>query len=84
MFYGTCCSGRVYLTGLWPVHWYRRAGRSDGARLCPGVGGRAAARLALRLLRLPVRVHVWLMRGTPLLVQIVLSTALAAGGIFPL
>ncbi|KAF1066927.1 MAG: L-cystine transport system permease protein YecS [Pseudomonas citronellolis] len=35
------------------------------------------------LLQYPVRFYVWLMRGTPLLVQIVfLYTALAAGGIF--
>jgi polar amino acid transport system permease protein len=34
-------------------------------------------------LQYPVRFYVWLMRGTPLLVQIVfLYTALAAGGIF--
>lgn len=35
------------------------------------------------LLNYPVRFYIWLMRGTPLLVQIVfLYTALAAGGIF--
>lgn len=44
----------------------------------------ALARLSrYRALQYPVRFYVWLMRGTPLLVQIVfLYTALAAGGIF--
>ena len=71
----------VYLTGLWLTCVI-----SVLAMLLGCVLGLAAALLRLSknpLLHLPVRFYVWLMRGTPLLVQIVfLYTALAAGGIF--
>ena len=71
----------VYLTGLWLTCLI-----SVLAMLLGCVLGLAAALLRLSknpLLHLPVRFYVWLMRGTPLLVQIVfLYTALAAGGIF--
>lgn len=71
----------VYLTGLWLTCLI-----SVLAMLLGCVLGLAAALLRLSknpLLHLPVRLYVWLMRGTPLLVQIVfLYTALAAGGIF--
>jgi len=71
----------VYLTGLWLTCLISVLAMSLGCVL-----GLAAALLRLSrnpLLHLPVRFYVWLMRGTPLLVQIVfLYTALAAGGIF--
>lgn len=71
----------VYLTGLWLTCLI-----SVLAMLLGCVLGLAAALLRLSknpLLHLTVRFYVWLMRGTPLLVQIVfLYTALAAGGIF--
>ncbi len=71
----------VYLTGLWLTCLISVLAMLLGCAL-----GLAAALLRLSrnpLLHLPVRFYVWLMRGTPLLVQIVfLYTALAAGGIF--
>jgi His/Glu/Gln/Arg/opine family amino acid ABC transporter permease subunit len=71
----------VYLTGLWLTCLI-----AVSAMLLGCVLGLAAALLSLSknpLLHLPVRFYVWLLRGTPLLVQIVfLYTALAAGGIF--
>jgi polar amino acid transport system permease protein len=71
----------IYLYGLWLT-----LAISVLAMLLGCVLGLAAALLRLSknpLLQYPVRFYVWLMRGTPLLVQIVfLYTALAAGGIF--
>ena len=71
----------VYLTGLWLTCLI-----SVSAMLLGCVLGLIAALMKLSsnpLLQYPVRFYVWLMRGTPLLVQIVfLYTALAAGGIF--
>ncbi|SDT33981.1 amino acid ABC transporter permease [Pseudomonas fuscovaginae UPB0736] len=71
----------VYLTGLWLTCLIAVLAMALGCVL-----GLAAALMRLSsnpLLQWPVRFYVWLMRGTPLLVQIVfLYTALAAGGIF--
>ncbi|MBZ9781228.1 amino acid ABC transporter permease [Pseudomonas sp. REP124] len=71
----------VYLTGLWLTCLI-----SVSAMLLGCVLGLIAALMKLSsnpFLQYPVRLYVWLMRGTPLLVQIVfLYTALAAGGIF--
>lgn len=71
----------VYLYGLWLTCVI-----SVSAMVLGCVLGLAAALMRLSsnpLLQYPVRFYVWLMRGTPLLVQIVfLYTALAAGGIF--
>ncbi|GAA3607716.1 amino acid ABC transporter permease [Gibbsiella greigii] len=71
----------VYLYGLWLTVII-----AVSAMLLGGVFGLLAALMRLssrRLLRYPVQFYVWLMRGTPLLVQIAfLYTALAAGGIF--
>ena len=71
----------IYLYGLWLTCVI-----AVGAMLLGCVLGLLAALMRLStnpLLQYPVRFYVWLMRGTPLLVQIVfLYTALAAGGIF--
>lgn len=71
----------IYLYGLWLTCVI-----AVSAMLLGCVLGLLAALMRLStnpLLQYPVRFYVWLMRGTPLLVQIVfLYTALAAGGIF--
>ncbi|WP_160286750.1 amino acid ABC transporter permease [Pseudomonas knackmussii] len=71
----------IYLYGLWLTCVI-----AVGAMLLGCVLGLLAALMRLSsnpLLQYPVRFYVWLMRGTPLLVQIVfLYTALAAGGVF--
>jgi len=71
----------VYLYGLWITCVIAVCSMLLGCLL-----GMGAALLRLSpwlLVRLPVDFYVWLMRGTPLLVQIVfLYTALAAGDIF--
>ncbi|MED5611730.1 MULTISPECIES: amino acid ABC transporter permease [Pseudomonas] len=71
----------IYLYGLWLTCVI-----AVSAMLLGCVLGLLAALLRLSsnpLLQYPVRFYVWLMRGTPLLVQIVfLYTALAAGGLF--
>ncbi|MDF3868546.1 amino acid ABC transporter permease [Pseudomonas denitrificans (nom. rej.)] len=71
----------IYLYGLWLTCMI-----AVSAMLLGCVLGLMAALMRLSsnpLLQYPVRFYVWLMRGTPLLVQIVfLYTALAAGGIF--
>lgn len=71
----------VYLYGLWLT-----CSIAVMSMLLGTVIGLFAALMRMSsnpLLQYPVRVYVWLMRGTPLLVQIVfLYTALAAGGIF--
>ncbi|WP_172149421.1 amino acid ABC transporter permease [Pseudomonas tumuqii] len=71
----------VYLYGLWLTCVISVLSMALGCAL-----GLVAALMRLSsnpLLQYPVRFYVWLMRGTPLLVQIVfLYTALAAGGIF--
>ncbi|WP_371368062.1 amino acid ABC transporter permease [Pseudomonas sp. QL9] len=71
----------IYLYGLWLTCVIAVA-----AMLLGCVLGLLAALMRLSsnpLLQYPVRFYVWLMRGTPLLVQIVfLYTALAAGGVF--
>jgi len=71
----------VYLHGLWIT-----CAIAVFAMLLGCVLGLAAALLRLSpyaFLRWPVDFYVWLMRGTPLLVQIVfLYTALAAGNVF--
>lgn len=71
----------IYLYGLWLTLTISVLAMLLGCTL-----GLLAALMRLSrnpLLQYPVRFYVWLMRGTPLLVQIVfLYTALAAGGIF--
>ncbi|MDO7902431.1 amino acid ABC transporter permease [Pseudomonas sp. K13] len=71
----------IYLYGLWLTCMIAVSAMLLGCLL-----GLLAALMRLSsnpLLQYPVRCYVWLMRGTPLLVQIVfLYTALAAGGIF--
>ncbi|MDF3933917.1 amino acid ABC transporter permease [Pseudomonas citronellolis] len=71
----------VYLYGLWLTCVIAVCAMLLGCAL-----GLLAALMRLSsnpLLQYPVRFYVWLMRGTPLLVQIVfLYTALAAGGVF--
>ena len=71
----------IYLYALWLTLTI-----SVSAMLMGCAMGLLAALMRLSsnpLLQYPVRFYVWLMRGTPLLVQIVfLYTALAAGGIF--
>jgi polar amino acid transport system permease protein len=71
----------IYLYGLWLTCVIAVSAMVLGCVL-----GLLAALMRLSsnpLLQYPVRFYVWLMRGTPLLVQIVfLYTALAAGGIF--
>ncbi|MGC4011217.1 MAG: amino acid ABC transporter permease [Pseudomonas sp.] len=71
----------IYLYGLWLTCVI-----AVSAMLLGCVLGLLAALMRLStnpLLQYPVRFYVWLMRGTPLLVQVVfLYTALAAGGIF--
>ncbi|WAH55332.1 amino acid ABC transporter permease [Pseudomonas silvicola] len=71
----------VYLNGLWLTCVIAVL-----AMLLGCVLGLVAALMRLSaspFLQYPVRLYVWLMRGTPLLVQIVfLYTALAAGGVF--
>ncbi|WP_275629956.1 amino acid ABC transporter permease [Pseudomonas sp. 273] len=71
----------IYLYGLWLTCVI-----AVSAMLLGCVLGLLAALMRLSsnpLLQYPVRFYVWLMRGTPLLVQIVfLYTALAAGGVF--
>ncbi|PVZ12375.1 MULTISPECIES: amino acid ABC transporter permease [unclassified Pseudomonas] len=71
----------VYLYGLWLTCII-----AVSSMLLGCVFGLIAAMIRLSpnpLLQYPVRFYVWLMRGTPLLVQIVfLYTALAAGGVF--
>jgi polar amino acid transport system permease protein len=71
----------IYLYGLWLTCVISVLAMALGCAL-----GLVAALMRLSsnpLLQYPVRFYVWLMRGTPLLVQIVfLYTALAAGGIF--
>ncbi|MBP2850831.1 amino acid ABC transporter permease [Dickeya oryzae] len=71
----------VYLYGLWLTCIIAVSAMLLGSML-----GLMAALLRLSaspLLRYPVGFYIWLMRGTPLLVQIVfLYTALAAGGLF--
>ncbi|WP_295477944.1 amino acid ABC transporter permease [uncultured Pseudomonas sp.] len=71
----------IYLNALWLTCAIAVLAMSLGVVL-----GLIAALMRLSsnpMLQYPVRFYVWLMRGTPLLVQIVfLYTALAAGGIF--
>lgn len=71
----------LYLYGLWLTCVISVLAMALGSVL-----GLVAALMRLSsnpLLQYPVRFYVWLMRGTPLLVQIVfLYTALAAGDIF--
>ncbi len=71
----------VYLYGLWLTCVI-----AASAMLLGCVLGLLVALMRLSsnpLLQYPVRFYVWLIRGTPLLVQIVfLYTALAAGGVF--
>lgn len=71
----------IYLYGLWLTCVIAVSAMLLGCAL-----GLLAALMRLStnpVLQYPVRFYVWLMRGTPLLVQIVfLYTALAAGGVF--
>ena len=71
----------VFLHGLWLTLWISVIAQSLGTLFGLFV---ALARISkLQALRVPARVFVWAMRGTPLLVQVVfIYTGLAAANIF--
>ncbi|MDM9651514.1 amino acid ABC transporter permease [Pseudomonas sp. CW003PS] len=71
----------TYLYGLWLTCVISVCAMLLGCAI--GLCAALMRRSGNPLLQYPVRFYIWLMRGTPLLVQIVfLYTALAAGGIF--
>src|SRR5262245_51992072 len=71
----------VYLHGLWLTLSLSVISQSLGTLI--GVAGALGTQSRFRWVRILVAFYTWLMRGTPLLVQIVfIYTALAAGGIF--
>ena len=71
----------VYLHGLWLTLSISVIAQSLGTAI--GVVGALGTQSRFRAVRSLVTFYTWLMRGTPLLVQIVfIYTALAAGGIF--
>src|SRR5215813_11412512 len=71
----------VYLHGLWLTLSISVISQGLGTLL--GVFGALARISRYRLLQGPARLFIWIMRGTPLLVQIVfIYTGLAAANIF--
>ena len=71
----------VYLHGLWLTLSLSVISQSLGTLI--GVAAALGTQSRYRAIRVVVAGYTWLMRGTPLLVQIVfIYTALAAGGIF--
>lgn len=71
----------VYLHGLWLTLSLSVISQSLGTLI--GVAAALGTQSRFRAVRALVAFYTWLMRGTPLLVQIVfIYTALAAGGIF--
>jgi polar amino acid transport system permease protein len=71
----------VYLHGLWLTLSLSVISQSLGTLI--GVAAALGTQSRFRWVRTLVAFYTWLMRGTPLLVQIVfIYTALAAGGIF--
>ncbi|HET6618381.1 MAG TPA: amino acid ABC transporter permease [Dongiaceae bacterium] len=71
----------VYLHGLWLTLSLSVISQSLGTLI--GVAAALGTQSRFRAIRILVAFYIWLMRGTPLLVQIVfIYTALAAGGIF--
>src|SRR5512147_967282 len=71
----------VYLHGLWLTLSLSVISQSLGTLI--GVAAALGTQSRFRPVRILVALYTWLMRGTPLLVQIVfIYTALAAGGIF--
>src|SRR3954471_3964512 len=71
----------VYLHGLWLTLSLSVVSQSFGTVI--GVAAALGTQSRFRAVRVLVAFYTWLMRGTPLLVQIVfIYTALAAGGIF--
>src|SRR5689334_17162210 len=71
----------VYLHGLWLTLSLSVVSQSFGTLI--GVAAALGTQSRFRAVRALVAFYTWLMRGTPLLVQIVfIYTALAAGGIF--
>jgi polar amino acid transport system permease protein len=71
----------VYLHGLWLT--LSLSVISQGIGTLIGVAAALGTQSRFRAIRALVAFYTWLMRGTPLLVQIVfIYTALAAGGIF--
>ena len=71
----------VYLHGLWLTLSLSVVSQSLGTLI--GVAAALGTQSRFRAVRALVAFYTWLMRGTPLLVQIVfIYTALAAGGIF--
>jgi len=70
-----------FLFGLWLTLCISVISQSIGTAI--GVAGALGTQSRFRLVRTVVAFYTWLMRGTPLLVQIVfIYTALAAGDIF--
>jgi polar amino acid transport system permease protein len=71
----------VYLHGLWLTLSLSVISQSLGTLI--GIAAALGTQSRFRAIRTLVAFYTWLMRGTPLLVQIVfIYTALAAGGIF--
>ena len=71
----------VYLHGLWLTLSLSVVSQSLGTFI--GVSGALGSQSRFRIVRLVVGLYTWIIRGTPLLVQIIfIYTALAAGNIF--
>jgi len=71
----------VYLHGLWLTLSLSVISQSLGTLI--GVSGALGSQSRFRIVRLLVSLYTWIVRGTPLLVQIIfIYTALAAGNVF--